>query len=322
MFSDEELLDALREVEEKFGDTKATTINDAEEFPAASTYSGRFGGMENAREKAGVEKRNNGPYSDEELLEDLKKVYKTHGNTKAETLNRTEDSATAKVYKDRFGSLSNARRKAGIDTGHIRFSKDELKEADNLLDGRDRERFKGLLAGDMSVDSGGTGFLQMTNKRFIEWFSDNYPEHVSSVSKDEEKYLAVLRRTPFIKSLRSWYESGSKEWNVEKFTDEFVRMLYVCDGGLHYNNGYPAACIYNSKQSDKSEEIVSMFKDWGIEPTVQTRNRDGRIEATYYFGTDKVEEFLNKIAPAPKGYEYKWELYSYERYKLLKDRYS
>lgn len=123
-YSDERLLNDLREVEKR--DDKVTTENlqKHDDLVGPSVVMERFGKWSNAKEKAGIEvtdgRTRNGrdqQYTDEDILEALRGSYDRNDGTLTQRSFDDDDEApsSALVWK-RFGSFKSAMKQAGIPT--------------------------------------------------------------------------------------------------------------------------------------------------------------------------------------------------------------
>lgn len=122
-YTDENLIEGLKAFAKKIG--KTPTYQEMENVGPFSgwTYKARFGSWNNAINIAGLEKekrrREGRPkgrkkVSDEELLGYLQDLFLKYKRPPTDLMLRKEKTHTSKVYKARFGSIKNARRKAGI----------------------------------------------------------------------------------------------------------------------------------------------------------------------------------------------------------------
>ncbi|QNO26711.1 recombinase family protein [Sphingopyxis sp. OPL5] len=91
-------------------------------LPRACVVSDRFGGLGKAFQTVGYEipprvrkNRNGLPYTDEELLEELLRIYRGHGYISRHLIDLDPECPTGRYYIRRFGGLIPAFRLAGID---------------------------------------------------------------------------------------------------------------------------------------------------------------------------------------------------------------
>lgn len=121
-YTDEELLTMLRKMGEDLD--HPVTIRDIEaidDFPDHATFERRFGSWNKAKEAAGLETLGKGEwprgksYTDEELLKLLRDLAgEIRGPVAEADLNKAEDYPALNTYVRRFGSWSNAKKKAGL----------------------------------------------------------------------------------------------------------------------------------------------------------------------------------------------------------------
>lgn len=119
-YSDEELLDMLRQLSKELGRTVTVPDVDHEEgYPDSSTYVRRFGSWNKAKEKAGLATRGKGKrgthYTDEELaakLRDLSNVL--GGQVTYNDIDHATGVPSSSTYQRRFGTVREAKKKAGL----------------------------------------------------------------------------------------------------------------------------------------------------------------------------------------------------------------
>jgi hypothetical protein len=122
-YTDEELLALLKEVAENLD--RPLTIRDIEEiddFPDHATFERRFGSWNQAKQKAGLKTLGKGKgsrspsYSEEELLQTLRDLADKVGEPVTERdLAKVPNFPGYMTYIRRFGSWTNAKKKAGIE---------------------------------------------------------------------------------------------------------------------------------------------------------------------------------------------------------------
>ena len=211
--------------------------------------------------------------------------------------------------------------------------------------GQERQKIlTGLLMGDGSIPrtSGGNSpvfRLPMTNRRFLRWFDDRMGILTTGVSMKKtatelaennretgfspdaktENYHdmhAVWSRTnPFFEDLRQrWYPDGSKRFPADlALTPTLAKFWYVSDGYLDVGQwGRPRIEIKARNESDRSDFLVSLFREAGFDP-VFNRNE-------LRFDCDDTEALVEWMGDPPAGFEYKWAIDSRERYRMLKER--
>ncbi len=145
-FTNDELLSRLRAVHERVGHVNEHVINSDPSIPSVSTFQQRFGKLTDAYRLAGIPygrtqlqrlgyarlkaSRAGEPprtiarprwselasrFSDEDLIECLRRLHKQHGFVTAQIIREDENSPTPMVFSARFGSLLKAYACAGIE---------------------------------------------------------------------------------------------------------------------------------------------------------------------------------------------------------------
>ena len=114
-YSDEELLEMLKEFTKKLGKTPIERdLRNDPSMPSGDTYERRFGSWNNALKAAGLQ-INNTDYSDEELIEMLREFAEKLGKTPSiKDLRKDPSMPSAKAYRDHFGKWNNALKAAGL----------------------------------------------------------------------------------------------------------------------------------------------------------------------------------------------------------------
>jgi len=118
----ERVLSDIRTCYEKYEEVSTDTLNNDDELVNYQTVYDHFNSISKAVEESGINWEdakcdvtyNEPEYSEEELIENLMNCKDEQGNTKTTTVNDF-GGPTATVYRDRFGSLTEARKIAGID---------------------------------------------------------------------------------------------------------------------------------------------------------------------------------------------------------------
>ena len=207
-----------------------------------------------------------------------------------------------------------------------------------------REILTGLLMGDGSIPrpSGGNSpvfRLPMTNRRFLRWFDDRMGILTTGVSMKKtaaelaennrktgfspdaktenyhDMHTVWSRTNPFFEDLRRrWYPDGSKRFPADlALTPTLAKFWYVSDGYLDVGRwGRPRIEIKARNESDRSDFLVSLFREVGFDPTFK-RNE-------LRFDCDDTEALVEWMGDPPTGFEYKWAVDSRERYRMLKER--
>jgi len=189
------------------------------------------------------------------------------------------------------------------------------------IDTETKEILRGLLLGDAYINEPKSGnsrlILKVCNEDFCKWVDKNLGWLSCGVSKRQSAaeiaerfdgateesvlgpaYAVTTRRHPFFNSLRKWYSSGSKRFPDDlKLTSTSACMWYVCDGSLHQDG---RAQIFSHDESDRSDYLISLFKEHEFNPNISGSN--------IYFSVDETPKFLEWVGPPVKGYEYKWEI--------------
>jgi hypothetical protein len=118
-YTDEQLLNHLQGLAEELGRTPTGREIDEVEGPWASTYERRFGGVQQAQQKAGLEPNKNAgeeQYTDEELLDHLQRLAEELGRTPTAEDIHEADGASPGTYNWRFGGLRRAQEEAGLES--------------------------------------------------------------------------------------------------------------------------------------------------------------------------------------------------------------
>lgn len=116
-YSDEFLLNHLRELAENIGRTPSTKDISNAGIVSPQVYIFRFGCLSKAQKAAGLIPNKNCPqrkYSDEFLLGHLKELAKKLGRTPNASDIYKQGDTSSEVYTKRFGSLSKAQKAAGL----------------------------------------------------------------------------------------------------------------------------------------------------------------------------------------------------------------
>jgi Homing endonuclease associated repeat/Helicase associated domain len=123
LHSEEEILNDLRRLFKMLKRTPTSVDVDKHGKYSRATYSYRFGGMREARKKAGMGNGNvkkRPIFTDEELLQELKRLYRTLKKIPMYTDIEEYGKYSPKLYEIRFGGLREARQKAGLNSYFIR----------------------------------------------------------------------------------------------------------------------------------------------------------------------------------------------------------
>lgn len=129
-YSKDRLIKILREADKAYnGVTTKDVRTPDKDLPSLDTFNKYFGNFKNAKKAAGLEVTPQ--YTDEELIQKLKKAKEKYGEKiSARNINTDPEMPTAATYHNRFGSLAEAKQKAGIETREERKtpSEEELKQ--------------------------------------------------------------------------------------------------------------------------------------------------------------------------------------------------
>ena len=123
------------------------------------------------------------------------------------------------------------------------------------------------------------------------------------------------RTNPFFEDLRRrWYPDGSKRFPADlALTPTLAKFWCVSDGYLDVGRwGRPRIEIKARNESDRSDFLVSLFREVGFDPAFR-RNE-------LQFSCDDTEALAEWMGDPPAGLEYKWAVDSRERYRRLKQR--
>ena len=238
-YSEDDLLDALKECKQKHGRVSITEINQDDDLPSGPTYTYRFDSLADALEEAGLQEeasmarnRARGKKSkpDEELLSVLEDVSKDGTITRKDI--RVESDVSPATFRNRFGSLESAAEEIGLELVSSLDRKvrsknvvvDELESWDNPisynalktengLPSRDEVKyhFDGLKDAAESLD------LQLHNysaRSSIESVFDKHYVYVVSFDKDDERCYYVGETFSLLNRLgshRSDYDNASVE---------------------------------------------------------------------------------------------------------------
>lgn len=201
-----------------------------------------------------------------------------------------------------------------------------------------RDLLAGLLLGDADIDARSDVSslrVRMTNKDFLMWLSERFPElsiglffESDGVAESQraakngfgnpgyqfkDMYGIRFWANPYFNELRDrWYSGSTKIYPTDiEFSKDTVRMWYVCDGGLSWNDtGCPRVHITAINEHNRMEWLLDMFDSLGFEVKSPS---SGVIR----FPASSTRELLDWMGSPPSGFEYKWETYSREKYESL-----
>lgn len=119
----ERVLSDIRKCYDKHNEVSTKVLDNDDELVDYSTVYQHFGGLSEAVTSAGLEWEDakrvvtldiENEYSRDELIQNLIDCNEEEGNTKTSTINNF-DGPTSQAYRNRFGSISEARKIAGIE---------------------------------------------------------------------------------------------------------------------------------------------------------------------------------------------------------------
>lgn len=274
-----------------------------------------------------------------EVISDIQK-FASSETTISEFCNSVSYSRGVVVY--RFDSWVNAKKEAGIDVRCVKcpncsnyysyISNHWNTCGEPGLSEYQKSLLIGMLLSDGTVNKSGGFTSYSSNKQFLEWLSNElgfmaYPvvfndsgddRHERNIksgfdsNRDAEYKDMYAVSTPvhtFTENLRSWYDGGNKSIPEDlPANTDIIKLWYCGDGGIHWNGNNAYAEI--RAIGFDNENVNNIIEKLGFDYNIQ---KDGTV--CFYGDTEK---FLQKIGPAPKGMEYKWEIYDRDRYDLLK----
>jgi transposase len=113
-YSDEDYLELIRECEEKHGKVTQKLFDEEaeerEDHPTAGAVRKRFGSWSKAKSQAGIS-ADQRRYTDEELLEMLRKCRDRYGRASASTFASDEEFCAPETLQRRFGSWKDAKKR-------------------------------------------------------------------------------------------------------------------------------------------------------------------------------------------------------------------
>lgn len=220
-----ELIELLKECHNEKGSTLAEDIQDFDKTPSPSVYNRRFGSIVSARELSDIPQpkidyERNRKYTTTEIIEHLKKVYESEGDTKTSTINSVDGPST-QVYKSRFDSLETAREVAKLPvTQYIKSQRwmDIVGEDLDNIDGYKSDADKYVYVLELNI-RGDTGYYigQTKNpyKRIKQYITSTPKMRLNKVT---EYGLASARREDYV-------NTGTKVTDVK-----YLISMYKGDG--------------------------------------------------------------------------------------------
>ena len=114
-YSDEELLDVLRNLAAELGRTpSADHVRECDDAPNISTYQDRFGGYNAALEAALLDVNETYAHTDEELLDDLVRLIREQGRAPTKAVLEDKGRFGQTTYSAHFGSWAGALAELGL----------------------------------------------------------------------------------------------------------------------------------------------------------------------------------------------------------------
>lgn len=242
----------------------------------------------------------------------------------------------------RFDTWTNAKNVAGVNTHSIEcpncgslcqyLSNHWNKCGEPELSDKQKNILRGMLLSDGTVNEEGAFTAYSTNKKFIQWLSDElnfmayppvlndggeerYERNIKSgfdVERDanySDMYAVSSPVHSFTENLRHWYDSGEKQIPEDFSINKIEAKLWYCgDGGIHWSGDNAYAEI--RPLSFNNDSIEAVLDQLSFDYNIQS---DGTV---CFYGDSR--DFLEWIGPAPKGMEYKWEIGDRSRYERLK----
>jgi len=148
-YTDEEILSELRELKRSHGRVTVEILRQEAKPTFPSTLMNRFGSLAEAKEEAGINgsRRQSESSSvnlhEAQILSNLREIHRRHGEVTRDILeDQWEcDIPTSEMVVDAFGSLKEAKRRAGLLTGDREDDQD-----DHCSDSDVDERYESLIA--------------------------------------------------------------------------------------------------------------------------------------------------------------------------------
>lgn len=273
-------------------------------------------------------------YTDSELLRQLERCEEKHGKVTTKLVNSDDSFAAASTFKQRFGTFSEAKQAASLDDpGQIHLTDKRYEQLDRLL--RTDERLQsictGLVMGDANLneDPGKRGSalnLEMTNKRFLDWLSEEMGDICSNLclksTSDElaeknreygyrvneanyhDLHALRTRRLPYFAEMRQeWYGSDGKVYpETLSLNPTVTKIWYCCDGSLVCPDGRPEyPVIYCANERTRAGRVEALFDENGLSPNFNDSG-GGAVQ----FRHEEATTFFDWIGGPPPGFGYKW----------------
>jgi len=317
-YDDEEILEKLRECYVEDGKVTTRSFNDFS-GPCSATVANRFDSFNNALREAGVPVSDTwNQYGKEEIIGAVRDIAEQYNSVRPEYFG--EPYPSRNQVEKHFDTLNKAAAEANCqkflpdyteckDCGGLYNHLGNHIEASSCIypefSDEEREILTGILLGDGSISENNQFFVSISGdsgEKFIPWLSEkiSYPSTISVEKLPDENHSDVhtLRFSShkFFKTLGSWYECGSKSYPENLYLHpETLRMWYVTDGSL---NGSALITCWN--ESHRSDWLLSLFEEIGLDATLQESNNNIYIKKSSY------HEFFDYMGEAPPGFKYKW----------------
>lgn len=191
---------------------------------------------------------------------------------------------------------------------------------------------KGILLGDGSIPrtEGNPRFVVgMANSEYLEFIDSKFPvlgtgvnlmrdasqsaeysreyDIVPGASSDdyEDIYRWEFRRTPHIKNLDDWYETGKKIFPEDlDMTPIILKHWFVCDGWTSKRWENPTVGIAAANEIKSVDKLVSYFDQSDCPSPSHVHEGAGKMELRW--GAAETKEFFEYIGSPVPGFEYKW----------------
>ncbi|MFQ6009650.1 MAG: homing endonuclease associated repeat-containing protein [Candidatus Aenigmatarchaeota archaeon] len=314
-YTDDYLIEKLQEKAEELGRVPTRReVNADKDIPSVYIYTKTFGSYNKALEAAGLNV-NKEYYSDQELLELLKKKAKELGRTPTQkeiTADKSIPSST--TYRYRFGSLTNALKEAGLDRNREYYSKEELIE---YLQKKAEELGRTPTTEDIKADK------SMPNpSTYIKWFG-SYNKALEAagieLNRDFKHEYSEQELIELLQNKAKELGKTPSKREIDRDKSMPRSSTYMRKFGS-WNNALEEACleIHNYTQEKLIEVLQHKADDLGRAPTAREIETDKNMPGvnTYckHFGS------WNSALKAA-GLESKYREYSNEELiKALKEK--
>lgn len=159
--------------------------------------------------------------------------------------------------------------------------------------------------------------LKTTKEDSAKWSKLNNSLASGVVENYTDVYQLRTRSNPELWEFETWYDSGKKRFDSTlSLSPEILKTWYVCDGSMNWgvsdksgDNGNIR--LWSSNEDDRGEFLCSLFDEIGF----SVKFNVDHIEVSS-LDTDRMLEYMGD---APRGFGYKWESDSYNKYKEIKN---